>query len=49
MLKLEKSLYQNSILQLNYTRYEKKLSYKIIFYVFFYSNFFCTILNFFHS
>ena len=33
MLKVEKSQYQNSIFQLNYTRYEKKLSYKIIFYI----------------
>ena len=33
MLKLEKSQYQNSIFQLNYTRYENKLSYKIIFYM----------------
>ena len=33
MLELEKSQYQNSIFQLNYTRYEKKLTYKIIFYI----------------
>ena len=33
MLKLEKSESQNSIFQLNYTRYEKKLSYKIIVYI----------------
>ena len=33
MLRLEKSQYQNSIYQLNYTRYEKKLSYKIVFYM----------------
>ena len=33
MLKIEKSQYQNSIFQLNYTRYKKKLLYKIIFYI----------------
>ena len=33
MLKLGKSQYQNSFFQLNYTRYEKELSYKIIFYI----------------
>ena len=33
MLKFEKSQYLNSIFQLNYTRYEKKLTYKIIFYI----------------
>ena len=33
MLKLEKNQYQNSIFQLNYTRYEKKLAYKITFYI----------------
>ena len=33
MFKLETSQYQNSIFQLNYTRYEKKLPYKIIFYI----------------
>ena len=33
MLKLEKGQYENSIFQLNCTRYEKKSSYKIIFYI----------------
>ena len=33
MLKLFKSQYQNSIFHLNSTRYEKELSYKIIFYM----------------
>ena len=32
MLKLEKSQYPNSIFQLNYTRYEKTLSYKMVDY-----------------
>ena len=33
MLKFLKSQYQNFIFPLNYTRYEKKLFYKIIFYM----------------
>ena len=33
MLKLEKSQYLNSIFQLNYTKYEKKLRYKIVYYI----------------
>ena len=33
MLKLEKSQYSNSIFQLNYTKYEKKLWYKIVYYI----------------
>ena len=32
MLKLENSQYLNSIFQLNYTRYEKTLSHKIVHY-----------------
>ena len=33
MLKLEKSQSENSIFQLDYARYEEKLSYKIILYI----------------
>ena len=32
MLKLEKSQYLNSFFQLNYTRYDKVLLYKIVYY-----------------
>ena len=32
MLKHEKSQYLNSIFQLNYMKYDKKLSYQIVYY-----------------
>ena len=33
MLQLEKRKYLNSTFQLNLTKYEKKLSYKIVYYI----------------